>query len=86
MILPRRARDKHRKTKGVFCAKVVAAFASESLLASLRSGKKECEQRAAAYGLSVGGPSVVAPLLATISELLADDLSWLQVSERSHLR
>lgn len=57
----------------------VAAAATGILLTSLRSGK-ECEQRAAAYGLSVGGDAVISPLLDIVRDLLSEDLSWLQTT------
>lgn len=57
----------------------VVAAATGILLTSLRSGK-ECEQRAAAYGLSVGGDAVISPLLDIVRDLLFEDLSWLQTT------
>ena len=57
----------------------IVAAATGVLLKSLRSGK-ECEQRAAAYGLSVGGDAVVLPLLEIVRDLLSKDLSWLQIT------
>lgn len=57
----------------------VVASAVRSLSASLQSSK-ECEQRAAAYGLSVGGDNVVNPLLEITRDLLSKDLSWLQTT------
>ena len=56
-----------------------AAPAAAALLASLGSAT-ECVQRSAAYGLSVGGPAVVAPLLERIVVLLDRDRTWLRTT------
>ena len=50
-----------------------------ALLDSLDSAT-ECVQRSAAYGLSVGGPAVVAPLLERIVVLLDRDRTWLRTT------
>ncbi len=58
---------------------LLVATAMRSLLTSLHSGK-ECEQRAAAYGLSVAGDAAVSSLLGVIRDLLSEDLAWLQTT------
>ena len=86
MVVQSSASEKDRITSatrlGLACRSAdppVVATAMHVLLTSLNSGK-ECEQRAATYGLSVAGDAVVSSLLGVIRDLLSKDLSWLQAT------